>query len=127
MIRRGRYKYIACAGDPPQLFNLDKDPLELENLAGKDECRGLCSEFAAEAADKWNSKGLRRSIVESQRQRVLVQQALLRGQIHPWDHQARQDAARRYNRNYGSELYDTDRRARLPFMPEPEKTQSSRS
>ena len=121
MIRRGRHKYIACAGDPPQLFDVENDPLELENLSEKREHRSLAAGFASEASSKWNSEALRASIVDSQRQRVLVQQALLTGQIHPWDHQPRQDAARRYNRNYGSELYDTDRRARLPFQPEPPK------
>jgi len=50
-----------------------------------------------------------------------VQQALLAGRVHPWDYEPRQDASRRYNRNYGGELYDTDRRARLPFRPEPAK------
>ena len=33
MIRRGIYKYICCATDPEQLFNLQEDPNELNNLA----------------------------------------------------------------------------------------------
>jgi choline-sulfatase len=122
MIRRGRHKYIACAGDPPQLFDLQTDPDELDNLAGKPEFRTLADSFAQEAARRWDSAELRRRIVESQRQRVFVQQALLAGRIHPWDYEPRQDASRRYNRNYGGELYDTDRRARLPSRPEPPKT-----
>ena len=32
-----------------------------------------------------------------------------------------QDASKQYNRNYGAELYDTDRRARIPHRPEPKK------
>ena len=31
------------------------------------------------------------------------------------------DAAKQYNRNYGGELYDTDRRARVPYRAEPPK------
>jgi hypothetical protein len=50
-----------------------------------------------------------------------VQEALLRGRAHPWDYEPRADASRQYNRNYGGELYDTDRRARLPHRAEPPK------
>ena len=32
-IRRGRYKFVHCEIDPPQLFDLESDPLELTNLA----------------------------------------------------------------------------------------------
>src|SRR4029077_13293118 len=33
MLRDGSLKYIRCPGDPDLLFDLDTDPLELENLA----------------------------------------------------------------------------------------------
>ena len=122
MIRRGRHKYIACAGDPPQLFDLESDPHELDNLAEKAEFRKLSASFAEEVARKWDGAALRRSIIDSQRQRVFVQQALLTGRrVHPWDFEPRQDVAQRYYRNYGAEMYDTDRRARLPLRPEPPK------
>jgi choline-sulfatase len=51
----------------------------------------------------------------------VVQEALLKGKITPWDFQPFQDASKQYNRNYGAELYDTDRRARVPLRPEPKK------
>src|SRR5215472_10536339 len=31
MVRRGRFKYVASPGDPAMLFDLEKDPLELDN------------------------------------------------------------------------------------------------
>jgi len=119
MIRRGNRKYIACASDPPQLFDLAADPHELDNLAGRPE---LTAAFAQEAGAKWDSAVLRRQVIDSQRQRVFIQETLLKGRIQPWDWQPRTDAARQYNRNYSSELYDTDRRARIPNRPEPSKT-----
>jgi choline-sulfatase len=121
MIRRGRYKYVACAGDPPQLFDLASDSHELKNLAGDAAHARLAADFAQEAATRWNSAALREQIILSQRQRLFVQESLLKGRIHPWDYEPRTDASRQYNRNYGGELYDTDRRARLPNRPEPSK------
>jgi choline-sulfatase len=121
MIRRGRHKYVACDGDPPQLFDLASDPHELTNLADDPDHARLSAGFAAEAAAKWNSAAIREEILLSQRRRGLVQDALLRGRIHPWDYEPRADASRQYNRNYGGELYDTDRRARLPHRVEPAK------
>src|SRR5262245_56704315 len=121
MIRRGRYKYVACAGDPPQLFELARDPHELTNLAGDPAHAQIAATFAQEAAARWNSAALRAQIVASQRQRLFVQESLLKGRVHPWDYEPRTDASRQYNRNYGGELYDTDRRARIPLRPEPPK------
>ncbi len=121
MIRRDQWKYISCAGDPPQLFNLKDDPRELTNLAADPKHAKLAAAFAKETAEKWDSAAIRARVVESQHQRVLVQEALLKGRITPWDFQPFQDAAKQYNRNYGAELYDTDRRARIPFRSEPKK------
>ncbi|MGH6960832.1 MAG: choline-sulfatase [Dongiaceae bacterium] len=121
MIRRGRHKYVCCEGDPPQLFDLVDDPHELVNLGADAAHAKLAAAFAAEAAAKWDGAAIRRAVVDSQRRRVLVQEALLLGRIHPWDYEPRQDASKQYNRNYGAELYDTDRRARLPFRPEPKR------
>jgi choline-sulfatase len=121
MIRRGRHKYIACEGDPPQLYDLAADPHELTNLAADPRHRDLAASFAREVAGKWDSAALRHAVIDSQRQRVFVQEALLKGRITPWDYEPRADASRQYNRNYGGELYDTDRRARLPRRSEPPK------
>ena len=33
MVRQGRYKYMRYMAAPPQLFDMESDPEELENLA----------------------------------------------------------------------------------------------
>jgi choline-sulfatase len=121
MIRRDRWKYVSCAGDPPQLYDVSADPHELRNLAGDAKHPKIAQAFAAEVAAKWDSAAIRSHVVESQHNRILVQRALLKGKMTPWDYQPFQDASKQYNRNYGAELYDTDRRARIPFRLEPKK------
>jgi choline-sulfatase len=127
MIRRGRYKYIVCDGDPPQLYDLESDPQELKNLAADPAHAGVAGDFATEAAAMWNAAAIREQVILSQRQRRFVQETLLKGRIHSWDYQPRTDASRQYNRNYGGELYDTDRRARIPEHPEPPKNGRARA
>jgi choline-sulfatase len=121
MIRRDRWKYVSCAGDPPQLYDVAADPHELCNLAEEPKHSAVARAFAAEVSAKWDSAAIRARVVESQSNRVLIQEALLNGRIAPWDFQPFQDASKQYNRNYGAELYDTDRRARIPLRPEPKK------
>jgi choline-sulfatase len=121
MIRRNKWKYVACAGDPPQLYDVAADPHEVKNLADDPKQARIARDFAAEAAAKWDSAAIRAQVIESQHNRVLIQDALLKGKITPWDFQPFQDASKQYNRNYGAELYDTDRRARIPQRPEPKK------
>lgn len=119
MLKRGRFKFISCDGDPPQLFDCSADPDERENLAGSARHAVLAEGFAAEVARRWDAEALRERILESQRMRSFVHQAGMCGEPPRWDFQPMVDASRRYNRNYGAELYDSDRRARIPRRPPP--------
>lgn len=114
MLKRGSCKYISCDGDPPQLYDLGEDPDELENVSGQDPHDDTEAAFAAEVEMRWDSDVLRDQIIKSQQRRRIVQEALLEGRVTPWDYQPHQAASERYNRNYGGELYDSDRRARIP-------------
>jgi choline-sulfatase len=112
MIRRGSFKYVASPGDPPMLFDLSRDPLELDNLAGTPAMVDIETEFAAERAARWDAAAIRRRVVESQRARRVVHEALMRGRLHAWDFQPRSDATKEYYRNYGHP--DGERALRLP-------------
>ena len=112
MIRRGRWKYVTCPGDPPMLYDLATDPLEIANLAGTGGAAGAERRLAREAERKWDAAGLRQAVLESQRVRRQVHAALMRGRIHPWDYEPRRDPATQYIRNYGDP--DPERPMRLP-------------
>ena len=45
MIRKGPFKYVYYAGMPPQLFDLDADPEETDDLVGRPACEGVVSEM----------------------------------------------------------------------------------
>ena len=116
MVRRGNRKYITCAGDPPQLFDLAADPLELDDLAGRAEQAALEAAFAAEAAGKWDSGAIRRQVIDSQRRRTLIHEALLQGRVQPWDYRPEVDASRQYYRNLTSAPV-SERSLRVPLRP----------
>ena len=119
MLKKNNYKYTCCPGDGVQLFDLETDPDECENLAGKVELASVEADFRARADDHWDSEELRRAVVASQKRRRFTHDALQLGQVRPWDFQPYRDASRQYNRNLAGEMYDTDRRARIPYRDPP--------
>ncbi|MEE8532663.1 MAG: choline-sulfatase [Alphaproteobacteria bacterium] len=118
MVRSGAYKYVASEPDPPQLFDLAADPLELDNLAGRPEHAEIERSLSGEVAARWDARALKARVIESQRRRRLVFTALGHGRPAPWDFEPRRDAAAEYVRNHAV-LGDLERRARLPFRAPP--------
>jgi choline-sulfatase len=99
-IRKGKWKYVHCALDPEQLFDLDTDPLELENLASNPAHREVLSGFRTMATTKWDLTRFDAEVRESQARRWVVYEALRNGAYFPWDHQPLQKASERYMRNH---------------------------
>jgi choline-sulfatase len=100
MVRRGRYKFVRCDADPDQLYDLVDDPNELANLATDERCAQEVGSMRALAAAQWDSGQIRADVVESQRARRLVDQALRKGTYAPWDYQPHCDASQRFMRNH---------------------------
>jgi choline-sulfatase len=98
MLRRGRYKYVRCPGDPDQLFDLAADPRELVNLAPDSGHAKACAALRADSDERWDLADLRRRVLASQSRRRLVAAALATGAHTPWDHQPYVDASRQYVR-----------------------------
>ncbi|KAL2406628.1 Choline-sulfatase [Exophiala dermatitidis] len=116
MIRRGDWKYITCPIDPPQLFNLRKDPKELVNLATSEdpETQAVFKAFENEANKKWDFEKITQDVLTCQRQRRLVWSALTKGRFESWDWKGHEDGRTKYIRSQ-TPLDELERRARYPM------------
>ena len=105
MLRRGPRKYVACPGDPEQLYDLRQDPHELANLAPSG-----CEDLREEVRRRWDLEGLRDAVLRSQDERRLVARALATGRRHRWDRVPSADGAVVEG---GDDLYAVQRARRL--------------
>lgn len=112
MIRRGKHKYIYTHGHPALLYNTDADPLELDNLAGKQEAAEIEAELARDIMADWNPDAINDACIQSQKERMFIQKAT--GGEPTWAYLSRQGDAGRYVRNSGA--VQTKQKARYPFV-----------
>lgn len=119
MQKKNGYKYTSCRGDAARLYHVDTDPREARNLCANPDYAAIESAFRASAERHWDSDAISEAVIASQRRRRFSHAALQVGKIRSWDFQPFQDASRQYNRNLAGEMYDTDRRARIPHRDPP--------
>lgn len=100
MLRRGSLKFVWSEPDPPQLYDLDRDPAELVNLAADAAWTATVVELEAELRQRWDPAVVRAEVVANQASRRLVNEALRKGRFSPWDYQPRTDATEQYMRNH---------------------------
>jgi len=99
MIRRGRHKFISCITDPDQLFDLEADPDERDNLA-QNGTTDLLEKFRAEAVNYWDAESLRQQVIDNQQRRRAVHAALGIGRYQSWDYDPPRDASQEYTRSH---------------------------
>jgi len=99
-LRMGKWKYVRCALDPDQLFDLDADPHELTNLANVAKHQETVAMFREMADARWNMDKFDAEVRASQARRWVVYEALRNGSYFPWDYQPLQKASERYMRNH---------------------------
>ncbi|WP_306144267.1 choline-sulfatase [Roseibium sp. MMSF_3412] len=100
MIRRGSMKYIHCDSDPPQLYDLERDPGERTNLASEPQFRDIAARFAEDVARRWDGAELRRKVMATQKSRRALHAAMEAGAGETWDYNPPSDASQQYVRNH---------------------------
>ncbi len=116
MIRRGRYKFIACASDPDLLFDMQADPHELTNLAKAERHASTAQSFRQEAANHWDAEQVKHEVIASQNRRRAVHAALRIGRLHSWDFDPKTDPSQQYTRSH-LDLTHFDLTSRYPRPP----------
>ena len=100
MIRRDRWKFLYTPNDPDQLYDLEDDPDEKQNLAYVPSYQNRVRAFRAEVYEKWDFDQLRQNVLLSQKRRALVKRALAAGHPTAWDYQPPANAHRAYIRHH---------------------------
>ncbi len=112
MIRRDNYKYIYTHGHPPLLYDLASDPLELRNLSGADEARGIESALHAGLMHGWDPDEINTLCIQSQKERMFIHRAT--DGSPTWAHISRIGDDARYVRN--ASAVGTKARSRYPYV-----------
>ena len=99
-LRHGAWKFIHCAADPDQLYDLAADPQERQNLAADPRAAEVLAYFQTETAARWDLPAYDAEVRQSQARRRVVYEALRNGAYYPWDHQPLRAASERYMRNH---------------------------
>jgi len=109
MLRRGALKFIGGPSHPPQLYDLEDDPLELRDLAADDAQAERLNDFETEMRARWDFPALKKRILLSQKRRAAIQNAHYQGRPPVWDYLPPSDESRRWlrgNGDYGDWAFD---------------------
>jgi choline-sulfatase len=121
MLRKGPWKFIHTPTDPDQLFNLEDDPNELNNLASGHR---LVPKMRTEIEARFDIPRIHEAVLQSQQSRLMMFEAMKNGALFPWDFQPLRKASEQYTRNHMS-VTDRDLQSRFPRAPDIEKKKRS--
>ncbi len=112
-LRDQSFKYTRCELDPEQLFDLETDPQELNNLVDNPDYAEILSQFRTDANKRWDLAKFDQDVRKSQAKRWIVYEALRHGNYYPWEFQPLQKASERFMRNH-MDLNDVEKNQRFP-------------
>jgi len=87
MLRQGDFKYTRCENYADQLYNLESDPDELNNLAEHADYQTVRNAMKAQVETKWNSLAINQQVRLNQSRRELINRAFQSGEPEAWDYQ----------------------------------------
>ncbi|HEU5318161.1 MAG TPA: sulfatase-like hydrolase/transferase, partial [Chloroflexota bacterium] len=90
MVRRGKHKLIYLHGVGAQLFDLEADPDEWDNLSGKPDHKATEDELRQAILDRFDVETIERDIVRSIKSRRLIRETMRRNHTL-WDYEPRFD------------------------------------
>ena len=129
MVKHDAYKYIYSSQLPPLLFDLDSDPLELVNLSGDAGYASIEKDLRRRADETWGDLDeLRARIVDSQKTRLFIRDALEKGRYFSWDdnpHTTTGDRYLRRGKSYNEWNYGGVAKLRATLKPKPERNAGS--
>ncbi len=99
MVRKGAYKYVYIAGHGAHLFNLDNDPDEHTDLAGRPGIERVQSELHRALLARLDPEGIAEDVDRSLAERGLLRAAMRQGEPASWDYAPPFDAARVWTRD----------------------------
>jgi choline-sulfatase len=76
MVRKGKYKYIYVHGHDEQLFDLEKDPNEWNNLAGRTDLASIREELKKCILSRFNPDQIEKQLRESLQRRQFIKKAM---------------------------------------------------
>lgn len=110
MVKKGKFKYFFTYGQADLLFDLGRDPDELQNLAADPAHAEILGELRQIAMEDYDPEALMGDVIASQRRRRFI--ATTPGVAPSWDYVAYQGDGERYVRRDGVDA--TKSRLRLP-------------
>lgn len=112
MVRRDTIKFIYTHGHPELMFDLESDPLELNNLIGHPGYSDIESRLRQEVFNNWDPEVINVACLQSQRERMFIQETT--GGNPNWAFRYRPDDGERYIRN--DSAVGAKAKARYPFV-----------
>ncbi len=118
MIRKDCYKLLYTHGHPHQLFDLSRDPNELQNMYGAGGYEILGNELLASLLDNWDPDAVNQRIRQKQRSRLIIKNASEKsGKFSNWSYVVRPGDEKRFVRGAGNKgAAGTKARYRFPLV-----------